>query len=66
MTDLHRQWRFWITGYKHLGDGELLIRFRRWSVNHWWPARIRQLNIELVHYRRWLRECEERIGGDDD
>jgi hypothetical protein len=57
MDRLIRKWRFWITGYPKLSDGELLIRWRRWWHQHWWPSRIRQLDRE----RRWWKAKMEEL-----
>ncbi len=48
---MRRGIRFWITGHRGLSDGELLIRWRRWWHQHWWPSRIRQLDQERRYWK---------------
>lgn len=34
------------------------IRIRKWWRQHWWPARIRQLDQERKDWKRWCSEAE--------
>lgn len=48
--------RFWI-GYPGQ-RGELWLRLRSWWRQHWWPARIRQLDQERRYWEGKVAEVE--------
>jgi len=49
--------RFWIIGYPWQ-RGELWVRVSGWWRRHWWPARIRHLDLERAAWKRWCEQGE--------
>ncbi len=38
-----------------------LYVLRGWLRRHWWPARIRLLDMERRDWRRWCLQAEEKL-----